>query len=74
MNRLRSSNWPLIGLAAGMIVLALAGVALLVVYFLLARQPAANDAWTEPPGGREDRGSRPGSGGPDAGRRSRTIG
>ena len=31
MNRLRSSNWLLIGLAAGMILLALAGVALLAV-------------------------------------------
>ena len=48
MNRLRSTNWPLIGLAAGMIVLALAGVALLVVYFALARQPAANEPWTNP--------------------------
>jgi hypothetical protein len=48
MNRLRSSNWLLIGLAAGMILLALAGVALLVVYFSLARQPAASDGWTDP--------------------------
>ena len=48
MNRLRSSNWLLIGLAAGMIVLALAGVALLVTYFVLARQPAANDSWVNP--------------------------
>ena len=48
MNRLRSSNWLLIGLAAGMIVLALAGVALLVTYLLLARQPAVNDAWINP--------------------------
>ncbi len=31
-----------------MIVLALAGVALLVVYFLLSRQPAASDSWTNP--------------------------
>ena len=48
MNRLRSSNWLLIGLAAGMILLALAGVVLLVVYFSLSRQPAANDVWTSP--------------------------
>jgi hypothetical protein len=48
MSRLRSSNWLLIGLAAGMIVLALAGVALLVTYFVLARQPAVNDAWISP--------------------------
>ena len=48
MNRLRSSNWLVIGLAAGMILLALAGVALLVVYFSLSRQPAANDVWTNP--------------------------
>ena len=31
-----------------MIVLALAGVALLVTYFVLARQPAVNDAWINP--------------------------
>jgi hypothetical protein len=48
MNRLRSSNWLLVGLAAGMILLALAGVALLVVYFSLGRQPAAQDGWTNP--------------------------
>jgi hypothetical protein len=48
MNRLRSSNWLLIGLAAGMILLALAGVALLVVYFSLVRQPATQDVWTNP--------------------------
>ena len=48
MNRLRSSNWLLIGLAAGMILLALAGVVLLVVYFSLSRQPAVNDVWTSP--------------------------
>jgi hypothetical protein len=48
MNRLRSSNWPLIGLAAGMIVLALAGVALLAAYFALSRQPAASPAWQNP--------------------------
>lgn len=48
MNRLRSYNWPLIGLAAGMIVLALAGVVLLAVYFSLSRQPAATDAWMNP--------------------------
>ncbi len=51
MKRLRSSNWPLIGLAAGMIVLALAGVALLAVYFLLSRQPAATVPWTNPRAG-----------------------
>jgi hypothetical protein len=48
MNRLRSSNWLLIGLAAGMILLALAGVALLIIYFALARQPAVNIPWTNP--------------------------
>jgi hypothetical protein len=48
MNRLRSSNWPLIALAAGMIVLAVAGVALLVAYFVLARQPAPSGGWTNP--------------------------
>jgi hypothetical protein len=31
-----------------MILLALAGVALLVVYFSLSRQPVANDGWTNP--------------------------
>jgi hypothetical protein len=48
MNRLRSSNWLLIGLVAGMILLALAGVALLVIYFSLSREPAASDAWASP--------------------------
>lgn len=48
MKRLRSSNWLLIGLAAGMVVLALAGAALLVTYFVLARQPVANDTWINP--------------------------
>ena len=48
MNKLRSSNWPLIALAAGMVVLALAGVALLVAYFLLAREPATSSGWINP--------------------------
>ena len=69
MNRLRSSNWLLIGLAAGMILLALAGVALLVVYFSLARQPAANEGWTDPLAGVKAEADRAGSGGPDAGGR-----
>ena len=48
MKRLRSSNWLIIALAAGVVALALGGVALLVAYFLLARQPAPEAGWTNP--------------------------
>ena len=48
MNKLRSSNWLLVALAGGMVVLVLAGIALLVAYFLLSRQPAPSGGWTNP--------------------------
>ena len=70
MNRLRSYNWPLIGLAAGMIVLALAGVALLVSLFLAFAAACSDRRLDESPDGRGDRGGCPGSGSPDAGRRA----
>ncbi len=48
MKQLRFSNRSLVflGLAAG--VLALAGIALLVAYFFLSRQPAAPTGWVDP--------------------------
>jgi len=48
MTRLRSSNWPLIVLAAGVTVLAVAGVALLAAYFFLSRQNPPSGGWVNP--------------------------
>ena len=48
MTKLRSSKWPLFALAAGVVVLALAGLALLGAYFFLSRQPDAQSGWVDP--------------------------
>ena len=48
MTKLRSSKWPLFALAAGVVLLALAGLALLGAYFFLSRQPAAESGWVDP--------------------------
>jgi hypothetical protein len=48
MRKLRSPNWLLVALVAGVIVLALVGVALLGAYFILSRQHAADAGWVNP--------------------------
>src|SRR5512136_1393048 len=48
MRKLRSPNWLLVALVAGVIVLVLVGVALLGAYFVLSRQHAAGGGWVNP--------------------------
>lgn len=50
MKKLRSPNWLLVALVVGVIVLVLAGVALLGAYFVLSRQQATDDDWVNPVG------------------------
>jgi hypothetical protein len=49
MKRLQSSNWPIIALVAAVVILALAGVALLAAYFLMSQPATAADpGWVNP--------------------------
>lgn len=48
MKKLRKSNWLLTGLGAGVVLLLVAGLTLLGVYFYLTRQPEEVAAWVDP--------------------------
>jgi len=48
MRKLRKSNWLLLSLVTGAVLLVVAGLALLGAYFYLSRQPAANSGWVDP--------------------------
>ena len=48
VKKLRKSNWLLIALVAGVVLLALAGVALLGAYFYLSRDSKAEIGWINP--------------------------
>ncbi len=48
MMRTHSPKWLVTALTIAVIVLAVAGIALLVTYFLLGRSPAAQNSWRDP--------------------------
>ena len=48
MKPLRKSNWLLVALVAGVVVLTLAGLALLGAYLYLSCQAGAQVAWVSP--------------------------